>query len=243
MTQPIGLQLYTVRRPFRDDPVGTLERIREVGYDAVEFAAPLDLDYPALAARMGEIGLDCPSAHFGLADMAQRPDDVLRVAETLGCRFLVMPYVLPDQRDWGQVIEGVTRFAERATAEGRRVAYHNHDFEFEGGEGASPYDRLIAETDPALVHFELDVYWAKKAGRDPKALIERLSGRLKLLHLKDYAEDGAMTDVGSGELDFPALIAAGQAAGVEHLIVEHDAPPKPYWPSVEASLSYLRSVC
>jgi sugar phosphate isomerase/epimerase len=238
----IGVQLYTLRRPFRDNPIGALDRIRQTGYDAVEFAAPLGLDFAALGARMRDIGLDCPSAHVGLADMNERPDAVFRMAKALGCRYLVLPYVEPQQRNWRDVIASLTTFAGHARDEGYRVAYHHHDFEFDRAGGTRPFDVLVAETDPALVHFELDVYWLKKGGEDPKAAIERLHGRVKLIHLKDMAPDGSMTDVGAGILDFPALIAAANAAGAEHFFVEHDVPPDPYWPSVEASLRYLRAL-
>ena len=112
--RPIGLQLYTLRKPFAADPLGTLTRIRETGYDSVEFAAPLGADFAGFAARMREIGLDCPSAHVGLADMAERPDAVMEMAGTLGCRYLVMPYLLPDQRDWPAVITALGVFARRA---------------------------------------------------------------------------------------------------------------------------------
>ena len=238
----IGVQLYTLRRPFSDDPIGTLERIRAVGYDSVEFAAPLSSDFNALGARMREIGLDCPAAHIGLADMRDRPDDVLRMAKALGCRYIVLPFVAPEQRDWPSVIATLTAFARGARDEGYRVAYHHHDFEFDAAGGFRPFDVLVADTDPALVNFELDVYWLKKGGEDPKAVVERLGSRVKLMHLKDYLPDGSMTDVGAGTLDFPALLEAATAAGAEHLFVEHDFPPKPYWPSVEASLRYLRAL-
>lgn len=239
---PIGLQLYTLRRPFSADPVGTLERIREVGYDAVEFAAPLGLDFTALGKRMREIGLDCPSAHVGLDDMTEHPDAVLSMAEALGCRYLVLPFVAPDKRDWRNVVESLSAFAERAQGQGYRVAYHHHDFEFDGSGGARPFDVLVAETDPALVCFEVDVYWLKKGGEDPVTVIERLGDRVRLVHLKDMAADGSIADVGAGTLDFPALIGAANAAGVEHFFVEHDFPPEPYWPSVEASLRYLSAL-
>lgn len=240
--RPIGLQLYTLRKPFAADPLGTLSRIRETGYDAVEFAAPLGSDFAGFAARMKEIGLDCPSAHAGLTDMAERPDAVLAMAATLGCRYLVMPYVLPDERDWTAVIATLGDFARRARAEGLAVAYHHHDFEFELIDGVRPFDRLVAETDPRLIDFELDVYWLKKGGEDPRAVIERLNGRVKLVHLKDFAPDGGMTDVGGGILDFADLLAAADAAGAEHFFVEHDFPPAPGWPSVEASLAHLRTL-
>ena len=238
----IGLQLYTLRRPFAADPLGTLERIRETGYDAVEFAAPLDLDFAALGAGMREFGLDCPSAHVGLADMTDRPDAVLAMAEALGCGYIVLPFVPPEQRDWPRVVASLSAFAERVRKEGYRVAYHHHDFEFDASSGSRPFDFLVAETDPALVSFELDVYWLKKGGEDPVAAIERLRGRVKLVHLKDMAADGAIADVGAGTLDFPALLRAADAAGAEHFFVEHDFPPEPYWPSVEASLRYLREL-
>ena len=240
--RPIGIQLYTLRKPFAADPLGTLSRIRETGYDSVEFAAPLGSDFAGYAAHMRSIGLDCPSAHVGLTDMAETPDAVLAMAKALGCRFLVMPYVLPDQRDWASVIATLGAFAKRARAEGLQVAYHHHDFEFEATGGVRPFDRLVAETDPDLIDFELDVYWLRKGGEDPKAVIDRLAGRVKLVHLKDYLSDGGMTDVGAGTLDFAALIRAAEAAGAEHYFVEHDFPPKPYWPSVEASLAHLRTL-
>lgn len=240
--QPIGLQLYTLRRPFSEAAIGTLERIREVGYDSVEFAAPLDMDFAPLAARMTEIGLDCPSVHVGLGDMTQRPDHVLAVAKTLGCRFVVLPFVDPNGADWRAVVGQLTAFAKRAQDAGLRVAYHHHHFEFEGERGARPFDVLVGESDPALVFFELDVYWLKKGGEDPVAMIERLKGRVKLLHLKDMAEDGKMADVGAGTLDFPAMVAAARASGAEYYFVEHDFPPAPYWPSVEASLQSLRAL-
>jgi len=238
----VGLQLYTLRRPFAEDPIGTLERIRAVGYEAVEFAAPLDLDFEPLSAMMRDIGLDCPSVHVGLADMAARPERVLAVARQLGCRFIVLPFVEPKDADWPGVAASLGDFARRARNEGFRTAYHHHHFEFQQSGGRRPFDILLAETDPDLIFFELDVYWLKVAGEDPRAMIERLTGRVKLLHLKDMAADGQMADVGSGTLDFPSLIAAGRAAEVEHHFVEHDVPPAPYWPSVEASLRYLQAL-
>ncbi len=240
--KPIGLQLYTLRRPFAENPIATLERIKEVGYDSVEFAAPIDSDFAAFGKRMKEIELDCPSVHVGLADINGRTDDVLAMAKALGARFIVLPFVDPKDADWRAVIAQLAAFAKRAQDIGCRVAYHHHHFEFDNSRGFRPFDVLVGESDPALLNFELDVYWLKKGGEDPLAVIERLGGRVKLMHLKDMAPDGNMADVGSGTLDFPAMIAAGRKAGVEHFFVEHDVPPKPYWPSVEASQRFLHAL-
>lgn len=240
--KPVGLQLYTLRRPFAEDAIGTLERIKQVGYDSVEFAAPLDLDFAPLSARMKEIELDCPSVHVGLADINGRPERVLEVGTQLGCRFIVLPFVDPKDADWRAVVKQIDAFAKVAKDQGFRFAYHHHHFEFDNARGFRPFDVLVGESDPALLNFELDVYWLKKGGEEPVEMINRLGSRVKLLHLKDMAPDGNMTDVGAGVLDFPAMIAAGRAVGVEHMFVEHDVPPKPYWPSVETSVTYLREL-
>ncbi|MDB5470751.1 MAG: hypothetical protein JWR84_2311 [Caulobacter sp.] len=240
--KPVGLQLYTLRRPFAEDPIGTLERIKATGYDEVEFAASLDLDFAPFAARMQEIELDCPSVHVGLADIKARPERVIEVARTLGCRFIVLPFVDPNEADWRAVVANLDSFARQAADDDFRVCYHHHHFEFDNARGFRPFDILVGESDPARLFFELDVYWLKTGGEDPVKMIETLTGRVKLLHLKDALPDGPMTDVGAGTLDFPAIVAAGRAAGVEHFFVENDIPPKPYWPSVEASASYLRTL-
>lgn len=239
--KPFGLQLYTLRKPFAEDPIGTLERIKATGYDEVEFAASLDLDFEPFAAKMQEIALDCPSVHIGLADMTSRPERVLEVARTLGCRFIVMPFVDPNTADWTAVVGQLETFAKQAAGEGFTTCYHHHHFEFDASKGARPFDILLT-ADPALVFFELDVYWLKTGGEEPVAMIDRLAGRVKLLHLKDALPDGPMTDLGLGNLDFPAIIAAGRAAGVAHMFVENDIPPKPYWPSVETSAAFLQTL-
>lgn len=238
----VGIQLYTLRHPFQKDPVGTLERIKQIGYDSVEFATPLETDFAPLAARMREIGLDCPSVHVGLPDLTDRPDRVLEVAGELGCRFVVVPFVDPRGADWRRVVSQFETFATQAQGDGLRFAYHHHYFEFDPASGERPFDILVDESDPALLFFELDVYWLKVAHEDPLAMIERMAGRVKMLHLKDMTTEGEMADVGAGVLDFPALIAAGRAAGVEHFFVEHDQPPNPSWLSAEASIGYLRGL-
>lgn len=236
-----GLQLYTLRRAFRDDPVATLERVAELGYDEVEFAAPLDMDFAALRRRMDAAGLSAPSAHVGLDDLRQRPAEVLAMGEALGCRYLVLPYLTPEQRRWDEVIASLDGLADMVAEKGFGFAYHNHDFEFEGPAGARPYDRLLAGTDPDRVGLELDLYWTRKAGEDPEEMLGRLRGRVKLVHLKDMAEDGDMADVGAGVMDYGRLLEAARAAGAEHFIVEHDRPVDP-WASAAASLAHLRAI-
>jgi sugar phosphate isomerase/epimerase len=87
------------------------------------------------------------------------------------------------------------------------------------------------------------------------ALLKKYGGRVPLLHLKDK-QKGAPTafeeakvppttfvSVGSGGVDFPAILAAAPAAGVQHYFVEQDhAVGSTPLDAIAASFKYLRSL-
>ena len=123
------------------------------------------------------------------------------------------------------------RAAERAKTKGLQFAYHNHDFEFNRVEGIVPFDLLLAETDPALVQYEMDVYWVTRAGSDPLAYVRNHPTRFSMLHIKDSAgaPEHRMVDVGAGSIDFAQILRldASQRGAVRHVFVEHDNPADP----------------
>jgi sugar phosphate isomerase/epimerase len=90
-----------------------------------------------------------------------------------------------------------------------------------------PIDILMKETDPALVSYEMDIYWVVNGGAAPLALLARYPGRFKMLHVKDSMgpPDNKMADVGAGVIDFRKIFAS--AKGIEHYFVEHDQPADP----------------
>jgi sugar phosphate isomerase/epimerase len=98
----------------------------------------------------------------------------------------------------------------------------------------------VAESDPASVGFEVDVYWAAYGGRDPLKMLEGVKGRVPYLHAKDMATDRTMTEVGRGTLDFPAFAGARKKLGIKCFLVEHDEPKLPSMKSAEISFAYLR---
>src|SRR5690606_9426780 len=99
---------------------------------------------------------------------------------------------------------------------------------------------LLAETDPELVDFELDLYWTVKGGADPLEYFRRHPGRFPLVHVKDStgAPEHQMTEVGKGTIDFAAIYAARRVAGIKHWYVEHDNPADPM-ASIRTSFRYL----
>ena len=115
---------------------------------------------------------------------------------------------------------------------GIRIGYHNHNVEFvKLANGQTAFDLLMANTDPALVDFELDVGWAASAGHDPVALIKRYGRRITQLHLKDLTAGAASTslgihsvDIGKGMIDWKHLLALLPGSRVQHAYVEQEPP-------------------
>jgi sugar phosphate isomerase/epimerase len=115
---------------------------------------------------------------------------------------------------------------------GIALGYHNHNIEFAPVGKTNGWNILIEETEPALVHFEVDVGWIATAGLDPAKFLRRHRGRVTQLHVKDvaagnrpnYALAMKPAEVGSGTLDWTKILPAAQAAGVEHFYVEQEPP-------------------
>ena len=186
---------------------------------------------------------------------------VIAEAKSLGTKFLVCPYLMPPERPadaagYRQLAATLNRAGEQITKAGLTFCYHNHAFEFAPlADGRTPLDLLMAETTPELVKLELDVFWTSVAGQDPVTVMKKYTGRVPLLHLKDK-QKGAPTafeeskvppatfvSVGSGGVDFRALLAAAPAAGVQHYFVEQDhAVGSTPLDAIAASYKYLRSL-
>ena len=243
----VGLQLYTVRDAMAKDLDGTLAAIAAAGYHLVETAGMYGRSAADLRALFDKHGIRTVSGHYPLAELEASPETAFATAKTLGQEYVVVPWLDPSQRTaetFGSLPSRLNKLGELARSAGLKIAYHNHDFEFENFGGTTTVmERLLANTDPALVSFELDGYWAFKAGRAPAELVARYPGRFVMLHLKDStaAPEKAFADVGKGVIDFPRFIAAAQRNGLRYAFVERDVAPDPL-ASIRASHAYLATV-
>jgi sugar phosphate isomerase/epimerase len=243
----VGLQLYTVRDAMGKDFDGTLAAIAAAGYHLVETAGMYGRSAADLRAAFDKNGIRTASGHYPLADLESSPETVFTTAKTLGQEYVVVPFLDPSLRTvetFGSLPGRLNKLGEQAKAQGLKLAYHNHDFEFQNyGGSTTVMERLLANTDPALVSFELDGYWAFKAGRAPAELVARYPGRFTMVHLKDStaAPEKAFADVGHGVIDMPRFIAAAQRNGLKYAFVERDVAPDPL-ASIKASHDYLATV-
>ena len=149
------------------------------------------------------------------------------------------------------VIVACAWFARRLDASGAKfreagltLGYHNHDLEFIPFEGAPFLEYLFAHTAPRTLVSELDTYWVQFGGGDPVEWCKKASGRLPVLHCKDYGfgtdNKAFFAEIGYGNLDFPAIVAASDAAGCEWFVVEQDTCPGDPFVSLDKSFRTMR---
>ncbi|MDB4884113.1 MAG: Xylose isomerase protein barrel [Gemmatimonadetes bacterium] len=243
----VGLQLYTVRTLAEKNLEQTLQQVAAAGYRLVETHTLYGKAPSELRALLDKNGLRTVSGHYGLDELEKTPDTVFATAKTLGQEYVVLNWLDPAHRN-AEFYRGfpalLNKFGTQARAAGLRFAHHNHDFEFDTLGGTTPViDTMIANTDPALVSFELDLYWVYKAGADPLRYLEQHPGRVAMIHLKDStaAPQKAMADVGKGVIEFPKLLAAAKRTGVRYAFVERDDTTDPI-ATIRASHDYLATL-
>jgi sugar phosphate isomerase/epimerase len=188
---------------------------------------------PELKALLQELGLRVSGAHIPVPMWESNTEQSLADLKALGGEYAVVPWVPEERRNSLEAARTLAAsldvWGSAARNAGLGFAYHHHAFEFDplpDGNGATLFDILVQESDPALVGFEIDVYWAARGGVDPAHLLRVLVGRVPLMHLKDLGPAPERIDVpaGTGELDWADIRAAGRAAGVRWEIVEQDNP-------------------
>jgi sugar phosphate isomerase/epimerase len=262
---PIGVQLYTVRDVLKTAPEETIAAIAALGYKQVEIT--LNSDFASLLPVLKKNKLDVVSCHFDTPLITgdwrarqQAPTSnwnaAVEQAHAAGIRYMVLPYLRPAERggpdSYKRLADQLNNAAALCQKAGMTLAYHNHAFEFQPVEGQRPFDILMERLDPKLVRLELDVFWVSTAGQDPVVLLKLYPGWVALVHLKDkaagapvqFSEDvghSAFKEVGSGSLDFAAILQAAKAAGVEHYFVEQDYCPGNPIDSLRKSYQFLRS--
>jgi len=226
--ETIGIQLYSLRQEMADDFEGTLEQLAAIGFREMEFAGYHGKSPAQVRNILDGFGLTSPAAHIQLNAIREDLDREIEIAATIGQQYIVVPIVPANERtldDYRRHAETLNIAGEKIREAGLTLGYHNHDFEFDvQEEGRIGYDILTSETDPDLVVFEMDLYWADRAGYDPKFFFLKYPGRYPMLHVKDSSYTGEMVDVGRGVIDFAEIFTYASKGGFKHYFIEHDNP-------------------
>lgn len=236
----ISVQLYTLRDQLGIDLEASFAELVEIGYTRVEHAGFVGRTAAQFRAALDHAGLRATSGHVGIPQPfdASTWEKALEDANIVGNRFIVHPFFGQNAggpiRD-AAVYRAFARDLNKAGALARRAGldfgYHNHQAEFlrQNGTSQTGYDIITGETDPRLVHLEVDLFWAFRGARDPVDLISQHQKRIKQVHVKDLDIGGSFADPGAGLIDFGRIFARSREAGLIEYIVERDdagTPPR-----------------
>jgi len=244
---PLGLQLYTVRADLAKDYEGTMKKLKDIGIRHVQ----ANLTNSGKSAQdqkklYDSLGIIWKSIHAGGNDLRDNAQATIDQAKAVGitnitCSFALYPadraafMAGPLLDDWKKNADTFNRVGALCQKAGLSFAYHNHNVEFRKVGDVVPYDLLLKETDPSLVQMEMDIGWVKAGGADPVAYLTKYPNRFHSLHIKDLKADGIpnynmkMTSaiIGTGIIDWKAVLAAAHKTRLERAFLEIEEPYDP----------------
>lgn len=265
---PIALQLYSLRKEMAEDFCGTLKKVKELGYDGVEFAGLFGKTVKEIKKICEENELIPISAHVPYVEMADNPD-VLKVYAEIGCEYIAIPCVSTEycvgNEKFGEFLETTKSLGAMAKTLGMKFCYHNHDFEFKKIDGEYSLDIIYNEIPKDLLETELDTCWINVGGENPSDYIRKYKDRTNIIHLKDFV--GSKSEnmyaligidetekkntgkfeyrpVGYGVQDFKEILKAAEDVGAKWVVVEQDNPSldKTALECAQMSIEYLKNL-
>jgi sugar phosphate isomerase/epimerase len=253
---PIGLQLYSLREQFGKDVPSTLDKVRSFGFQYVELAGTYKLTPEKFKEQLEARGLKPVSAHFPYERWRDNPEDVAREAKLLGLEYAGCAWIPHngtfDEKTCRDAAGVFNHAGEVLAKHGLKFFYHTHGYEFQPNGNGTLFDLLMAETKPQLVSYEMDVFWIVHPGQDPVKLFQKFGGRFALMHVKDMKKGtptGLLTGssdvnndvaLGTGVMDWPAILKAAKKAGVKWYFIEDESAS--VVDQIPQSLKYLEQV-
>jgi sugar phosphate isomerase/epimerase len=228
----VGIQLIIFGgERVKTDLPGVLDVVADAGYQAVETGFFADrISGKEFKKMLDDRGLRHVGVHWGGMHADKIGPVIDWMAATGGTDIPLSDNTLANAplELYKQRAEEYTAAGRLAAQAGITVSYHNHSWEFVEQDGRLPLEVLYEAVDPKFVQACIDVYWVRDGGADPAAFVSKWGKRLRILHAKDsYLEEAgkrSFAPVGSGVLDFPAIIKAAEPSPCPWIVVEQDTP-------------------
>ncbi len=246
MIEKLGLQLFTIR-----DTMNNAENIREsfkkmkaLGYSVAQTAG-CAIPYEDFGRIAAEEGIEICGTHDDFGKMLNAPEQAMADHRALGTTNMGIGGF------GAESVEAVERFIEQANTiannvypHGFKFTYHNHSHEFRRlANGRTAMDMLVEGLDPEKTSFVLDTYWVQHGGGDVRHWIEKLAGRIDILHLKEMGRNDNgpfITEIGNGNIWWEGVLETAEKAGVKYYVVEQDIWPGDPFDSIAQSAAYMK---
>ena len=228
MNQPIGFQTFEIIAHLTQDWEGTWKTMAGFGY---KFADLINFDFnPALSKysakdikqSLTDAGLTVTNCHFSYTAWTDGFAKSVAYSHDLDLKSVVC--ALGPRRktadDYKWMGDQLNQIGTKTKAEGLQLAYHNHQIEFVPVEGQVPWDILMANTDPKLVTYQIDVGNLTFGGGNAVEVLSKYPGRYFSLHCKDFAPGKASVPVGQGILDWKKILAIAKQQDIKSYVTE-----------------------
>lgn len=234
-----AIQLFTVRDDYKNpsELKKVLRKIKEMGYEGVEFAGFGGLSADEMKAALDELSLVPVSAHFGSDDISIKADENFSYLQKIGCHFAILAYADTSTVENTEKVCSLLKDAAKKAAEYEiTLGYHNHYHEFRTlSDGSMPIEHISKAS-----HLEPDTYWVHYSGNDPMKFLNDNEDNIILVHLKDGDGSGHPCALGEGENTIPEIVRTAEKIGMEWIIVENDDPVPNGIEDAERSIKYLK---
>ena len=250
----VGLQVYTIRDWFTDEEhiKEAFEKIAKMGYTEAQTAGDFNIPVESYAKYAKDAGVKIVGTHYVWEKIRDDIEETIRIHDVLGTKNVGIGGMPKEPRtskeELLKFIDEFNAAAKEYAARGYKLTYHNHSFEFKKFDGKTIMDYLIEGFDKDNISFVLDTYWLQHGGVDIRRMLERLAGRVDILHLKDMGAVAGgelgnqpyITDVGNGNIDFADIVDTAEKTGVKYFVVEQDGNYEvDSMTSAEQSIKYL----
>lgn len=197
---PVALQVYGVRDEAALDFAGTMQKIKDLGYQGVELAGLYGLPAEVIHESLNDASLAAISAHVPYAELTGDMEQTIDCYVTIGCKYIAIPFLddadRPGAPGFERTIEQIKAIGAKCREKGVTLLYHNHDFEFvRMDNGKYGLDYLYDSVSPDLLQAELDTCWINVAGESPVDYINKYADRNPIVHFKDFRMSGKTKDI------------------------------------------------
>lgn len=222
MKPQIALQLWSIQDACKDDFYEALKKVKESGYDGVEFAGYHGKSAAEVKGYLEELGLKVAASHLSFEALERDFEGTLAFEKGIGNSRLVIPYAsFQTLEDWHAFIGKMEEVATKAAAEGFEFYYHNHANELTEIPGVDILAEMVQRT--KHIDLEVDLYWLADAGVDAFSWLETHKDRIGLFHMKDMQDSPReSTEIGSGVLPMKEYVQIAKQINIPWLIVEQE---------------------
>ena len=245
------------QRALATDPDNKMliETVRRYGIKNVELAGTYNLPSKKFKEMLDANGLKAVSGHFPYDRYRDDVEGIAREAEALGLRYTGCAWIPHegdfDEKECREAIAVFNRAGEALAKHGLKFFYHTHGYEFQPHGQGTLFDLMMAETKPDFVRYEMDVFWIAHPGQDPVKVLQKYGKRFELLHVKDMkkgvkgdlsGKSDVSNDVvlGTGQMNWPAILRAAKRAGVKWYFIEDESPTAAE--QIPQSLNFLEQI-